>query len=146
MSDGEKATKRGASSFDAEAEGFFGGVWVFGHLMVALALLDAFLFRNLLIPELVGNEAAITDQMRRLVMWACAVAFPLVLIYAITKRTARTRARLYQFGAWVFFGITVYWLVEDYQQYGEPGTFTTRINLAIGRIESFVGFELPHLE
>lgn len=146
MSDGEKATKRGASSFDAEAEGNFGGVWLFGHLMVALALLDAFLFRNLLIPELVGNEAAITDQMRRLVMWACAVAFPLVLIYAMTKRTARTRARLYQFGAWVFFGITVYWLVEDYQQYGEPGTFTARINLAIGRIESFVGSELPHLE
>lgn len=129
-----------------ESDDAYSGTWMLAHFLVFLALIDAFLFRNFLVPELLETEAAITEQVRALLFCALAVVAPLILIYAITRRTARARALLYHLSAWIFFGVTVYWLVEDYQRYGEPGTFTARINLAIGRIESFIGFELPRLE
>ena len=48
-----------------------------------------------------------------------------------------------------FFGLTIYLIVEDYKQYAEPGSFSARINLAIGRVENFIEplieFELPRL-
>ena len=116
-----------------------------GAFLVFLALIDAFLFRHLLVPDLVETEAAITVQVRALFFWALAVAAPLILIYWMTGRTARDRARLYHLGAWIFFGVTIYLIVEDYRQYGDPGSFTARINLAIGRVEPFIGFELPRL-
>jgi hypothetical protein len=130
----------------AEAEDFHGGLWLFGHLMVFLALLDAFVFRDLLIPELVATEGDITLQVRRLTFCALAIALPLLLAYAVTRRTARARAHLYHLGAWIFFGVTIYLLVQDYQDFGEPGSFTARLNLAIGRVERIVGLDLPRLE
>ena len=130
----------------AEAEDFHGGLWFFGHLMVALALLDAFIFRDMLIPQLVESEGDITLQVRRLAICAVAIGLPLLFLYAMTQRTARARAHLYHLGAWIFFGVTIYLLVQDYQEFGEPGSFTARVNLAIGRIERFTGYDLPHLE
>lgn len=123
----------------------YSGTWMVAHFLVFLALIDAFLFRNLLVPELLATESGIVEQVRALFLSALAVAAPLFLIYAMTRRTAGARALLYHFGAWIFFGVTVYWIVEDYQQYGEPGSFTARINFAVGRVESFIGFQLPRL-
>ncbi len=128
-----------------DADGDFSGTWFVAHFLVLLALIDAFLFRNLLTPELLETESAITEQVRMLALWAGAVFAPLMLLYAMTKRTALGRARLYHLGAWIFFGVTIYFLVEDYKQYAEPGTFTARINIAIGRVEPFLGLDLPRL-
>jgi hypothetical protein len=80
-----------------------------------------------------------------LFLWAAMVVAPLTLIYAMTKRSAQARACLYNLGAWIFFGLTIYFLVEDYKQFAEPGTFTARINLTIGRADPIIGFDLPRL-
>ena len=142
---GQTRSARAAARY-ADAQDYHGGTWLFGHLMVGLALLDAFLFRNLLMRDLVASEAGLLTQVQRLTLWAAAIAFPLLILYAMTKRTARARANLYHLGAWIFFGVTVYLLYEDYLQHAEPGTFSTRINLAITRIERFTGLDLPQLE
>jgi hypothetical protein len=128
-----------------KAEGEYSGTWLVSHFLVFLALIDAFLFRNILTPELMESDAAINLQVRDVMLWASAVFAPMVVLYAMTKRTAGARAGLYHLGAWIFFGLTIYLLVEDYKEYAEPGTFTARINLAIGRVESFIGYDLPRL-
>jgi hypothetical protein len=64
----------------------------------------SFLFRNLLTPELLATESDITGQVRILFFWASLVVMPLMLIYAITKRPALARVRLYHLGAWIFSG------------------------------------------
>jgi len=130
---------------DLATDGDFSGTWMVAHFLVFLALIDAFLFRNLLTPELLATETGITKQVRMLFFWAFVVFAPLMLMYAMTKRSALARARLYHLGAWIFFALTVHFIVEDYKQYAEPGTFTARINLAIGRIEPFISLELPRL-
>ena len=137
------ATFHQSSSQSASA---YSGTWMLAHFLVFLALMDAFLFRSLLVPELLETEAAITEQVTELLLWALAVVAPLILIYAVTRRTALARALLYHLGAWMFFGVTVYAIIGDYQQYGEPGSFTARINNTAGRVEGFVGFALPRLE
>jgi len=138
-------SSRAAARF-ADAEDYHGGTWIFGHLMVVLGIVDAFVFRHLLIPQMVDSQAGIIEQIKQLGFWAGAVAVPLVLLYAVTRRTARNRARLYLLGAWVFFGITIYSLVQDYQQYAVPGTFSTRANIGIARIERLIGYDLPRFE
>jgi hypothetical protein len=134
---------------DYATDGDYSGTWMVAHFLVFLALIDAFLFRNLLTPELLATESDITGQVRILFFWASLVVMPLMLIYAITKRSALARVRLYHLGAWIFFGLAVYLIVEDYKQYAEPGSFSARINLAIGRAENFIepliGFELSRL-
>nr|TFG52637.1 MAG: hypothetical protein E4H34_04730 [Hyphomicrobiales bacterium] len=139
----EKRAEPRRANFNAEGD--FYGTWLVAHFLIFLALIDAFLFRDLLTPELLASEVAITVQVRVLLFLACAVFAPLILLYALTKRTARGRAGLYQLGAWIFFGLTVYFLVEDYKLYAEPGSFTARINLSIGRIEPLIGMDLPRL-
>lgn len=140
------ARRAASGRTNREPDGAYGGTWMVAHFLVILALIDAFLFRELLVPQLLETEAAIIGHVRVLLLWALAVAAPLILVYAMTRRTARDRALLYHLGAWIFFGVTVYWIVVDYQQYGEPGSFTARINLAIGRVEPLIGIELPRLQ
>jgi hypothetical protein len=119
----------------AAANDYHGGVWYFGHLLVFLGIVDAFYFRQMLTPQLLAGDQAILIQIRTLILTGIAIGIPLFFLYAVTRRTARAASGLYHMGAWLFLGVTLYVLVQDYQQFGLPGPFTSRINNAITRVD-----------
>src|SRR4051812_46397848 len=99
---------RSASQARGVDEDFDGGhranrLW--GHLIIGFAVADAYLIRERLTPELVRMPALSREA---LLLAASALASGLLagLVYLVTRRTSRSRTRVYLFGAALFAAIT----------------------------------------
>jgi hypothetical protein len=108
-----------------------------GHFIIGFTLFDAYMFRQRLVPELVSTLPALAQQGIKLLAAAAAAAVIVVVLYLFTRRTSRTRTRLYIFGAFLFAAFTVAMIVDDYHRYAEPGTFTQRMNTAYQKILTY---------
>jgi hypothetical protein len=109
-----------------------------GHFIIVFAVIDAYMFRQRLVPELVATLPALANQAIRLAACAAAAAVLAAIAYLLTRRTSRSFTRVYIAGAILFALFTLATLVDDYHRYAEPGTFTERMTAAYERIQRLV--------
>jgi hypothetical protein len=107
------------------------------HFIIGVAAIDAYVFRQRLVPELVSTLPALAQQALRLAACAAAAALLAGIAFLFSRRTARSFTWAYMAGAFLFAGFTLAMLVDDYHRYAEPGTFTERMNVALEKIKTY---------